>query len=174
MLETLQLLTVSRQGRRIDLPCTGPPLAQSVRRGPVDLQLPDRVPQPPLHERRFQRPRPISLGPLRPPPACAVEPIDEVDAPLRPFRGREGREFGEEDAPVKGAGVVVARVQGAEPGGEAAVAQEVPAGQPLGDFEVGVPGPLAQGVVGVVADGAGAVALGEVGDVDVGAGHDEG
>ncbi len=104
----------------------------------------------------------------------SVEPIDEIDASLDPFRVQEVRELGEEDASVKGAGVVVALFERVQPLAEAVVAQVVSAWQPLSDFRFVVSYSIAQMVVWVEADGAIALVFRKVWNVDVWAGHNEG
>ena len=109
------------------------------------------------------------------PDLCCGEPVEEVDALLDPFGVEGGREFGEEDPPVKGAGVVVARAEGFQPLVHAVVAQVVAAGECLREFHFAVlPSSVAQGVIGVGANGAVALIFGKVLSVDVRAGHEEG
>ena len=103
------------------------------------------------------------------------EPVEELDALLDTFGVEEGREFGEEDPPVKGAGVVVVRAEGLEPLVHAVVAQVVAARESPRDCHLAVLlSSLTQAMVGVGANGAVALIFGKVLSVDVRGGHEEG
>lgn len=59
------------------------------------------------NEQGLQPRRPIPLRAHGHPASGAVEPIDEVEASLDAFGVEKGREFGEENRPVKGAKVLL-------------------------------------------------------------------
>ena len=106
---------------------------------------------------------------------CCGKPVDEVGELLDTFGVEGGRKFGEEDPPVKGAGVVVARAEGFQPLVNAVAAQVVAAGESLREFHCAVvPSSFAKGVIGVGANGAIALIFGKVLSVGVLAGHEEG
>ena len=108
------------------------------------------------------------------PALCYGDPVEEVDALLDTFGVEGRREFGEEDPPVKGAGVVAA-AERLHPLINAVVAQVVVAGESLREFRFAVvPSSFAHGVIGVGANGAIALIFGKVLSVDVRVGDEEG
>ena len=106
---------------------------------------------------------------------CCGEPVEEVDALLDTFGTEVGREFGEENPPVKGAGGVVARGEGFQPLVHAVGAEVVAAWESLREVHLAVvPSSVAQGVIGIGANGAVTLIYRKVLSVDVRAGHEEG
>ena len=106
---------------------------------------------------------------------CCGEPVEEVEALLDTFGTEVGRELGEENPPVKGAGGVVACAEGFQPLKNAVGAEVVAAGESLREVHLSVvPTSVAQGVIGIGANGAVTLIYGKVLRVDVRAGHEEG
>ena len=90
---------------------------------------------------------------------------------LDTFNVEGERQLGEEDPPVKGAGVVVARAKGVQPLVRAVIAQVVAS---LREFRSAVfPSSVAQGVIGVGANGAVVLIFRKALSLDVRAGLEE-